>query len=180
MNWELDSLFLYFLSVHFSCRGILSASGVYRVDFTWYHFIFSSSLALGRDATRISMGFSPHQLPYCLWYFLHSYMESAISCMLSVWVWKHIYYLSSKQYVGEFCGPKSSGCKSPFLPDLSRIQWKPVYPHKEDFSVQAREFNSTTHYLLICVSFILQIILQDLWISNSVAYSLCCQQHSKV
>lgn len=63
VNQELDSLLLYFLSVQFSCRGMLSASGVYRMDFSWYHFISSSSLALGRDATRISMHFSPHELP---------------------------------------------------------------------------------------------------------------------
>lgn len=82
VNRELDLLLLYFLSVHFSCRGILCASGVYRVDFSWYYFISSSSLALDRDATRIPMGFSPHQLPYCLSYFLHLNTESAISCMV--------------------------------------------------------------------------------------------------
>lgn len=94
VNQKQDSLLLGFLSAQFCCIGTLSASRVYRVHFSWYHFISSSSVVLGRDA--ISMGFSPHQLLHCLSYFLHLNMESVSSFTLSVWVWKYIYYLSTK------------------------------------------------------------------------------------
>lgn len=82
VNQEQDSLLLGFLSAQLCCRGAQSARRVYRVDFSWYHFISSSSVALGRDA--ISMGFSPHRLLYCLSYFLHLNVESASSFTLSV------------------------------------------------------------------------------------------------
>lgn len=56
VNQEQDSLLLGFLSAQLCCRGAQSASRVYRVDFSCYHFISSSSVALSRGA--VSVGFS--------------------------------------------------------------------------------------------------------------------------
>lgn len=82
--------------------------------------------------------------------------------MLPVGERNQIYYLSSKKDVREFCGPKSSGCKCPFLTFLFRIQYKSVYFQRENFSAQAKEFSSKTHYGLIHAFGVLSILLQDL------------------
>lgn len=151
-EWSFTRIHSSWTSFQFSsCTG-MSPGGGYRVDYSWYHFISSSSQPLSRVA-RISMGSWVHQLSYCLSSFSLVHMETAISCMLPVWERNQIYYLSSKKDVREFCGPKSNGCKCPFLTSLSRMQYKPVYLQKESFS--AKELSSKTHCGLIRASCVL-------------------------
>lgn len=176
-EWSFTQIHFSLTSFQFSsCTG-MSPGGGYRVDYTWYHFISSSSQALGRGA-RISMGSWAHQLSYCLSFSLLK-METAISCMLPVWERCQIYDFSSKKDVREFYEPKSSGCKCPFLASLSRMQYKSIYLQKESISAQAKELSSKTHYGLIGAS-CSSDSSTPFWISSSLLFFVLSAEFRRV